>query len=74
MMFLELVKFELRLQMRNILTQFFSLLFPLMMLFIFGGMFGNEPSEFMGGKGTVDVMIPAYICMIAAVTGLMALP
>ena len=44
------------------------------MLLIFGGIYGNEPQALTGGLGTVDLMIPAYICMIVAVTGLMSLP
>lgn len=72
--FLQLTRLEWKLQCREPLTIFFALVFPVMMLLIFGTMYGNEPSEFMGGYGTVDVSVPAYICMIVAVTGLMALP
>jgi len=73
-MFAALTKFEFKLQMRNVITLFFALVFPVMMLLLFGMMYGNEPSDFTGGRGTVDLMLPAYTCMIVAVTGLMALP
>ena len=41
---------------------------------MFGGIYGNEPVEFFGGHGTIDVTVPSYFCMIIAVTGLMSLP
>lgn len=70
-MFRQLAVFEMKLQMRNFLAIFFALVFPPVMLLIFGGIYGNEPQALTGGLGTVDLMIPAYICMIVAVTGLM---
>lgn len=72
--FLKVVNIELKLTSRNFLTLFFALVFPVMMLLLFGAMYGNEPSAFNGGFGGVDFSIPGYICMIIAVTGLMSLP
>lgn len=73
-MFKTLAIFEFKLQLRNWFTVFFALAFPILMLFLFGSMYGNEPSPLTGDKGTVDLMLPAYACMIVAVTGLMSLP
>lgn len=73
-MFRTLTMFEWRLQIRNFLTVFFALIFPVMMLLIFGTMYGNEPTPFTGGFGTVDTLLPGYLCLIIAVTGLMSLP
>lgn len=72
--FLKVVSIEIKLNSRNFLTLFFALAFPVMMLLLFGTMYGNEPSDFNGGFGGVDVSIPGYICMVIAVTGLMSLP
>jgi len=44
------------------------------MLLMFGGIYENKPTPFYGGHGAVDVMVPSYIGMIIAVTGLMNLP
>ena len=44
-----------------------------MMLFLFGSIYGNTPTEMFGGYGTVDISIPAYTAMIIATTGLMGL-
>ncbi len=73
-MFQSLFRFEFRLFTRNFINMFFVLLFPPFMLLLFGSIYGNAPSEMFGGYGTIDVSIPAYICMIVAVTGLMSLP
>ena len=73
-MFKTLAIFEFKLQLRNFFTVFFALAFPILMLVLFASIYGNEPSAFTGDKGTVDLMLPAYACMIVAVTGLMSLP
>ena len=70
----ELTIFELRLFFRNFINVFFLLLFPTMMLLLFGGIYGNEPQQIYGGFGMVDVSVPAYAGMIISVTGLMNLP
>jgi ABC-2 type transport system permease protein len=70
----ELTTIEFKLFLRTFPNVFFSLIFPSMMLLIFGSIYGNEPSEMFNGYGTVDVSVPAYTAMIIAVTGIMSLP
>lgn len=70
----EITYIEFKLFLRTFMNVFFSLVFPSMMLLIFGGIYGNEPSELFNGYGTVDVSVPAYTAMIIAVTGIMSLP
>lgn len=65
---------EWKLNMRNFLNIFFSLVFPVMMLLLFGTMYGNDPSSYFGGYGSVDSSTAGYLCMIIAVSGLMTLP
>ena len=72
--FSKVVTVELKLISRDFLTLFFALAFPVMILLLFGTMYGNEPSEFNDGFGGVDASVPGYICMIIAVTGIMTLP
>jgi ABC-2 type transport system permease protein len=64
---------ETKLFLREPVGAFFTLIFPLMMLFLFGSIYGNEPSEYFNGYGSVDVSVPAYTAMIVATTGLMGL-
>lgn len=69
-----IIKTEFKLLMRNFFSVFFAVFFPVSMLLIFGEIYGNEPAEFYGNKGAMDVLVSAYICMVMAVTGIMSLP
>jgi len=62
---------EAKLFLREPEAAFFTLAFPLVMLAIFGSIYGNEPAPFFGGRGTVDVSTPAYMAMIIGTTGLL---
>lgn len=53
---------------------FFTLVFPLLLLFVFGGIYGNEPTPFFGGFGFVDTTVPAYAAIILGITGLLSIP
>ncbi len=64
---------EIKLFLREPIGAFFTLVFPLMMLFLFGTIYGNEPSPLFYGYGTVDVSVPAYTAMIIGTTGIMGL-
>lgn len=70
---LKMTWMEAKLFLREPIGAFFTLGFPLMLLFIFGSIFGNEPSQYFNGYGSVDVSIPAYTAMIIATTGLTGL-
>lgn len=64
---------EVKLFLREPMAAFFTLAFPLMMLFLFGSIYGNKPTPFFGGYGFVDVSVPAYTAMIIATSGLLSL-
>jgi len=65
---------EFKLQLREPVGVFFTLAFPLMLLVLFGSIYGNEPSEFLGGYGQVDLSVPGYIGMIIGTIGMLGLP
>ena len=65
---------EAKLFLREPWAAFFTLVFPLGMLFLFGSIYGNEPSDFYGGRGSVDVSTPGYMAMIIGTIGLMSIP
>jgi ABC-2 type transport system permease protein len=71
--FWKLTWIELKLFLRESMAAFFTLAFPLMMLFLFGSIFGNKPTPSFGGFGFVDVAVPAYMGMIIATSGLLSL-
>ena len=64
---------EIKLFFREPVGAFFTLVFPLMMLFLFGTIYGNDPSPYLNGYGSVDVSVPAYTAMIIGTTGIMGL-
>ena len=64
-----------RLYIRDFASPFFSIVFPIGMMLIFGGIYGNEPGELFGYRlGAMDAMVPALVGMTIAVNGIMTLP
>jgi ABC-2 type transport system permease protein len=63
---------EAKLFMREPVGAFFTLVFPLMFLFLFGSISGNEPTPMFGGQRTIDTAIPSLTAMIIGTTGLMS--
>lgn len=72
--FIAVFRVETLLFVRDFYGFFFTFVFPLLMLLLYGSIYGNEPSPYFGGRGSMDVSVPAYSAMIIAVTGLMAFP
>lgn len=68
----KMIWMEAKLFLREPVGAFFTLVFPLMMLFLFGSIYGNEPTPLFGGQGTIDISIPTYTAMIIGTTGLMS--
>ena len=71
--FRTLVRLELLLFLRNPAAAFFTLVFPLIILFVFGSVFGNRAGP---GRpnGMMDLSVPGYLAMIVGSTGLMGIP
>ena len=65
---------EAKLFLREPEAVFFTLVFPLLLLFVFGGIWGNEPSPFYGGFGFVDTSVPGYAALIIGITAFMGIP
>lgn len=72
--FLKLLKIEFKLYFRDFGAFFFTLVFPVMLLLIFGSIYGNEPADIFGGLGYIDTFIPALMYFVVLVTGIMMLP
>ena len=71
---LKMTWMEAKLFLREPVSAFFTLVFPLIMLFIFGSIYSNVPPvPGSGGQGTIDVLIPALTAMVIGITGLMAI-
>jgi ABC-2 type transport system permease protein len=66
---------ETKLFLREPLTVLFALVLPLMVLFVMGGVFGNEAeADFYRGVGAMDYYVPAYLGLVSAAVGLISLP
>lgn len=65
---------EAKLFLREPVSVFFTLAFPLIMLFIFGIIYSNVPAgPGSGGLEGIGSLIPAFIAMVIGITGLMAI-
>jgi ABC-2 type transport system permease protein len=64
----------LKLYLREPIAAFFTLVFPAMLVLLFGGIYGNEPSPLFGGRGTMDISMPAYTGLILGTVGLLSVP
>jgi ABC-2 type transport system permease protein len=72
--FFKLTYAELKLQLREPVGLFFTLAFPVMLMILFGLIFGNEPQTFLGGYGQVDLSVPGYIGMIIGTVSMLSIP
>lgn len=71
---LKLTKMELKLQFREPIALFFTLVFPVILMILFGSIFGNEAEALLGGYGQVDLSVPGYIGMIIGTIGMLNIP
>lgn len=65
---------DFKLLLRNPIAVGFTILFPLLLLFVFGSIFGNAPDPQLGGYGLIDVAVPAYVALVIVTAGLLSLP
>jgi ABC-2 type transport system permease protein len=65
---------ETKLYFRNFFSPFFALAFPVMLLLLFGTIWGNVPSQFYGGFGGADVTTATTAGIVIVVNGIMFLP
>ena len=72
--FAVICKTELLLFTREFFSFFFTLVFPVLMLLLMGGVFGNAPIYEGAEIKMMDVSVPAYGVMVIGVNGLMSLP
>ena len=66
-----LVNMHLRLFAREPAAAFFTVAFPVMLVVIFGMIYGNDPDEMFDGYGAMDVSMPAYTALILGTVGLL---
>jgi ABC-2 type transport system permease protein len=69
--FAHLAATNLKLYLREPITVFFTLGFPIMLVLIFGAIYGNDPIDLFGGYGSMDVYMPGYTALILGSVGLL---
>jgi ABC-2 type transport system permease protein len=72
--FRQLTWITFKLYLREPIATFFTLAFPTMLVVLFGSIYGNEPAAIFGGRGSMDVSLPAYSGLIVGTIGLMSVP
>ena len=72
--FLLLTWIETKLYFRQFSGPFFAIAFPVMILLLFGTIWGNTPTQFYGGHGGADVTTAATIGLVIGVNGILSLP
>ena len=68
---------EIKLFSRDPLTAVFSFAFPVFVLLVLGGVFGNTPDptgEVWGGAGPMDYLVPGFFGLVMAAIGFISLP
>ncbi len=65
---------NLKLYVREPVAFFFTVAYAPLMLMLFGAIYGNQPEAIFGGRGTMDVSVPAYVALIVVTVGLMSVP
>jgi len=71
---MQLTVMNFKLYLREPIATFFTLAFPPLLVLLFGAMYGNDPSPFYGGYGTMDITMPAYTALILGTIGLLGVP
>jgi ABC-2 type transport system permease protein len=66
----KLTLIELKTFLRNPTGAFFTLIFPLMLILVFGSIYSNTPGEAFGEYGIVDVYVPSFAGMIVGISAL----
>ena len=73
--YLKLTWMQLKLFGREPVALFFTLAFPLMVMLLFGVIFGNEIDPQYGGRyGYIDALVPALTAIIIGTVALMSIP
>jgi ABC-2 type transport system permease protein len=65
---------ESKLFLREPTVTFFTLAFPLLLLFAFGAIFGNDPGSAPGNAGYATYALPGYVALTIGSLSLLSLP
>lgn len=66
-----LVVVNIKLFLREPVAAFFTVAFPVMLVVVFGMIYGNEPDAMFDDYGAMDISMPAYTALIVGTVGLL---
>ncbi len=69
---LKMTWMEAKLFLREPAGAFFTLIFPVMMLFLFGTIYGSTPPPGSESQSAIGALIPAFTAMVIGMAGLMS--
>ena len=69
-----LVRSEWQLLLREPSAFFFTMVFPILLVLLFGAIFGNDPKNGFNGHGSMDLQVPAYCVLIIGTLSLFNVP
>lgn len=72
--FVKLSVVQFKLFLREPVAFFFTLVFPLLVLMLFGLVWGNDPTALYGGYGYIDQAVPGLAAVIIGTIALMSVP
>ena len=70
----QLTAVTLKLYLREPIATFFTLAFPALLVVLFGAIYGNDPLPIFGGRGSMDVSMPAYTALVLGTIGFLSVP
>jgi len=72
--FFKLFFVQAKLYLREPIAAFFTIFYAPLALLLFGAIYGNKPIPEFGGRGSMDIGVPAYVGLIIVTVGLMSVP
>lgn len=72
--FIKLTAINFKLFTREPAAFFFTLVFPALVLVLFGFIFGNDPDPAYGGFGYIDASVPGLTALVIGTVALMSIP
>ncbi|MFA9555700.1 ABC transporter permease [Evansella sp. AB-rgal1] len=72
--YLAFFKIELKALLREPVSIFFMVILPIILTMVFGGAFGNEPTQYGENVLGIDTVVPVNIVFLLANAGLMGIP
>ncbi|MDJ0756484.1 MAG: ABC transporter permease [Ardenticatenaceae bacterium] len=72
--YIQMSLIQAKLFFREPIALFFTIAFPVLLLVMYGAIFGNDPNPNFGGFGYIDSQVPGLTAIIVGTIGLIGIP